>query len=271
MHRDKDTVTIEGTGENESHFFKGSVAEGGEAECVLLFNPETNKFELRVLDYALRVTPASKDSKKGFEAEEVTPAPAEPVYTKPEDTMAQKFEAQDNKGSSYIKGKNGRTSKSRPSVAPVSSASRVPKNSAPRERIEVSIPLADETAKSKSSVGSNHVQDEDDDDDEDDAQLLGELENELEMLSDDNTAKGRDENKEDDDDDDDEGNSGGMSIQIVDRSKSGSGISSNSKSFYQNSPPKPGGGTGPISLRGFISGAARRENEEDLLSSSEEE
>lgn len=241
MNRENDSVTIEATGDGESHFFKGSVTDGGEAECVLLFNPDTNRFELRPLDYAIRVTPASKDVKAPLEELEEAPPPAQPIYTKPEDTMAhwtQKFEAQDNKGSKYKSYERGSGRSYKPKHAP---SIPPPKVGAPPKRIEINIPDGDADAEMGPNPSDNK-DDDDDDDDDDDAELLGEIENELEMLSEDE---------------------GGMAIEIVEKSEP-------SKSFYK-SPPKPASGTAPISLRGFISGAARRENEEDLLSSSEEE
>lgn len=237
------------------------MTDGGEAECVLLYNPDTNKFELRPVDYSIRVAPASKDRKTPEEDDE--PAAVEaPVYTKPEDTMQhweEKFRDQDNKGSKYKSYDRGSADR-RPYKSKPAATRQV---AAPVQKIEMNIP---DNADADVEMGQDGSEIEDDDDDDD--ELLGELVNELEgSLEDDTKPITPVNNKEESDSESDGGMQGGM-IEIVEtRSKPSS--STKSSSFYQ-SPPKASS-QGPISLRGFISGQQRRTNEEDLLSSSEEE
>lgn len=107
-----------------------------------------------------------------------------------------------------------------------------------------------------SAATTNAVDDSDDDDD--DEELLGELANELEGSL---------------DSDSDSGANGSGMIEIVESSKpSNNSIRDNRNN--ENSINNSNGGNriqgGPISLRGFLSGQQRRENEEDLSSSEEE-
>lgn len=98
---------------------------------------------------------------------------------------------------------------------------------------------------------------DDSDDDDDDEELLGELANEL-------------EGSLDSDSDSDSGINGSGMIQIVESSKpSNNSIrdNRNNENGINNNNRTQGG---PISLRGFLSGQQRRENEEDLSSSEEE-
>lgn len=112
-----------------------------------------------------------------------------------------------------------------------------------------------------STVAAPAIEDseEEDDDDDDDDELLGELANEL-------------EGSLDSDSDSDSGVNGSGMIEIVESSKPNSSISTNRSTG--NGINNSNGGNrvqgGPISLRGFLSGQQRRENEEDLSSSEEE-
>lgn len=240
------------------------MTDGGEAECVLLYNPDTNRFELRPVDYSIRVAPASKDRKTPEEDDEPVAVEA-PVYTKPEDTMQhweEKFRGQDNKGSKFKSHDRGsadrRSHKSKPA------ATR--QEAAPVQKIEMNIPDNADADVEMGQDGSE-IEDDEEDDDDDDA-LLGELVNELEGSLEDDTKAITPVNKEESDSESDGGMQGGM-IEIVETRSKPSSSGTKSSSFYQ-SPPKASS-QGPISLRGFISGQQRRTNEEDLLSSSEEE
>jgi hypothetical protein len=110
-----------------------------------------------------------------------------------------------------------------------------------------------------STVAVSAIEDSEEDDDDDDDELLGELANEL-------------EGSLDSDSDSDSGANGSGMIQIVESSKPNSSIRTNRSTG--NGIDNSNGGNraqgGPISLRGFLSGQQRRENEEDLSSSEEE-
>lgn len=237
------------------------MTEGGEAECVLLFNPETNKFELRPLDYSIRVAPASKDRKTSPSEEEEPVIVEPPPFTKPEDTMQhweEKFRAQDNKGSNH-RSYDGGSSERKPYKSKSKPFTQIP--AAPVQTIKFTVPDNDDA-----DIEMGHDLSDNNDDDDDDDELLGELVNELEgSLEDDGKPNATSRNDESDSDDDTKG--GGMIEIVENRSKTNDTV----KSFYQSPPKSLNNQQGPISLRGFISGQQRRENEEDLLSSSEEE
>ena len=244
--------------------FKGSATDGGEAECVLLYNPESNKFELRPLNYAIRVAPASRDRKTSpsEEEEEEEPAPEAAVTLNPEDTMQHWNDKFNNKPRYKPAEKTGYESKASYKSKEKSVAPRL---STPIQSIEVPV---NDYAEADIEMGQD-MSDNDDDDDE----LLGELVNELEGSLEGEGGKAEPSSglvsttRDLSDSDSDSGMRGGMIEIVENRPKPGT----SSNSFYQ-SPPKTvlSGQQGPISLRGFISGQSR-ENEEDLLSSSEEE
>lgn len=299
LSKNKDDVTITA---NE-HTFRGNGSKTKDTECVLIYDPVSETFQLKSLDYGMRVNVSREKSRKnggtgaatgglqlpnsGNSAEgssqsvSASPSPSLSLSRSPSPERARKPPGVvKNSGSSndaivndsISKGSSSRSS----SRKGVRASSRGPSNPAPvksqRPQVSSKKPPSYSTSTSSKPIVPHTSQYKNDytnnassnDDDEDD--ILGALANELEeSLEGENNDMSQDMDQ--------------SLVTIIDRSSTrgrmangpgaggGGGVGTPRNTTFTPS-PSLGTRTGPISLRGYAS-ASRAD--EDEMSSSEEE
>lgn len=235
MNRNKDEVTISA---NE-HTFRGTGAQTKDTECVLIYDPSTETFQLKQLNYGLRVNVSREKPKKTgpgglalpnsgeSSSRSISSSPSLSVSRSPSPERSKKTVAKQASSSTEAVKKPRKAAK-KPSSRPQVSSKKPPSQQQPT---------------------NNNVNDNDEDD------ILGALANELEE-----SLEGENGGPSDSE-------TGGL-ITIIDRSSSRTGGSGTPRNTTFTPSPSLGTRTGPISLRGYAS-ASRAD--EDELSSSEEE
>lgn len=244
--------------------FRGQGQATKDVECVLVFDPATSGFELKPLDFTLRVNPSRE---KPSSSNSTTNRPP-PFATDSSRSPSVSSESHSRSISPMPKG--GQTTLKLETVKsevvkPLTSATRkqVASKKLPSTRVaERSVPGTQTAKKSTVKASSKEIVHNDSDVDED---LLGALANELEeSLEDDSNDPKKpvvvSGSEESDVDDDYQG------IQVIESNKP---PARRPESAVNSAFPSPAVGSGgPISLRGFVD--STRPDEEDLSSSEEE-
>jgi hypothetical protein len=264
LDKHKDEYILTSTGEVDSHVFRGQGVAAKDVECVLIFDPQSSSFQLKPLDFTLRVNP-SREKAGGNGTAKSSSSNATPVITAGTDSSRSPSISSGSLSRSLspvTSHPNSESSKSAAKTSPAPrkpvaskkppSTGRVAKKSVPSKRPVAKKSTVKPPSNQEVAVESNNDSDVDED-------LLGALANELEESleddSNDSSSKKAIEMESEDDD---------QSIEVVDNNKSQPALASKVNSAFSS----PSLGLGPMSLRGFADSSRR---EEDDLSSSEEE
>jgi RNA polymerase II transcription elongation factor len=268
LDKHKDEYILTSTEEVDSHVFRGQGVVAKDVECVLIFDPQSSSFQLKPLDFTLRVNP-SREKAGGNGTAKSSSNNATSVITAGTDSSRSPSISSGSLSRSLSpvtshpnSGSLNESSKSAAKTSPAPrkpvaskkppSTGRVAKKSVPSKRPVAKKSTVKPPSNEEVVVESNNDSDVDED-------LLGALANELEeSLEDDSNDSSSKKAVEMESEDDDQ------SIEVVDNNKSQSAVASKVNSAFSS----PSLGLGPMSLRGFADSSRR---EEDDLSSSEEE